>query len=137
VNVITFVCPLPVLPEYMQDALEGIVLVNMRYLRDMARLGTPIPDLYQAGVHYQAERIECFAPIYVVQQRGWGDCDDLSAWLTAELRLKGLNAMPYVRPSKSGVKGHYHALVKVETSDRGWVEVDPCVKLGMKGRPTE
>ena len=42
-EVLTFIAPLPVLPEYMAAALDGIVQVNQLYLRDMRKLGRPVP----------------------------------------------------------------------------------------------
>lgn len=93
--------------------LRGVILAN----RMLIRAGL-IPKLYKSGVRYRPEpwpctckacgaqnppRAECcrrcgsrdldgveeFADALTVLRRGWGDCDDLSPWRTAELQEEG------------------------------------------------
>jgi hypothetical protein len=54
------------------------------------------PPLFGSGVKWQQEpnagRFEEIASCRRVLARGWGDCDDLCAWLIAEYRLAGEQA---------------------------------------------
>lgn len=93
--------------------LRGVILAN----RMLIRAGL-IPTLYKSGVRYRPEPWPCtckrcgtrnkpraekceqcgspdlesveeFADALTVLRRGWGDCDDLSPWRTAELQEGG------------------------------------------------
>lgn len=93
--------------------LRGVILAN----RLLIRAGL-VPPLYKSGVRYRPEpwpckckrcgssnppraerctkcgsadleHVEEFADALTVLQRGWGDCDDLSPWRTAELQEAG------------------------------------------------
>lgn len=93
--------------------LRGVVLAN----RMLIRAGL-VPTLYKSGVRYRPEPwpstckncgaknapraeqctecgsrnlegVEEFADALTVLRRGWGDCDDLSPWRTAELQEAG------------------------------------------------
>lgn len=93
--------------------LRGVILAN----RMLIRAGL-VPTLYKSGVRYRPEpwpctckrcgaqnppraecctkcgsaeldRLEEFADALTVLKRGWGDCDDLSPWRTAELQESG------------------------------------------------
>lgn len=93
--------------------LRGVILAN----RMLIRAGL-VPKLYNSGVRYRPEpwpttckrcgtknaphkaacgrcgsthldRLEEFADALLVLARGWGDCDDLSPWRTAELQEAG------------------------------------------------
>lgn len=91
-----------------QGFLAGVVASNRVTLRDARRRGAAIPPLYQSGVEYDREPwaglFEEFADITTVLERGWGDCDDLCAWRTAELLEQGepASCRIYWRPQKSG-----------------------------------
>jgi len=54
------------------------------------------PTLFGSGVRWKQEpnagRYEEIASCRRVLARGWGDCDDLCAWLIAEYRLAGEHA---------------------------------------------
>jgi hypothetical protein len=96
-----------------RDFLRGVILAN----RLLIRAGL-IPTLYTSGVRYRPEPWPCtckrcgarnparserclkcgstdldfveeFADALTVLRRGWGDCDDLSPWRTAELKEGG------------------------------------------------
>jgi len=116
-------------PRYFAAALMGVIAINRLWLRDAHRQGKPVAPLYAAGVIYHPEQKENFLCIPGVLARGFGDCDDLTAWRVAELRESGQDpgARPFVRPSKSGVPGRFHALV---LRGDGTYE-DPSAKLGM------
>src|SRR3954470_10386550 len=93
--------------------LRGVILAN----RMLIRAGL-VPTLYTSGVRYRPEPWPCrckdcgstnpprvdrckrcgstrldtveeFADALTVLGRGWGDCDDLSPWRTAELQEQG------------------------------------------------
>lgn len=93
--------------------LRGVILAN----RLLIRAGK-VPKLYTSGVRYRPEPwpstclkcgaknpprrstcsrcgskemsfVEEFADALTVLKRGWGDCDDLSPWRTAELQEAG------------------------------------------------
>lgn len=125
------VAPLTDAPGYFEDLCEGVTRCNERWLREQANAGSPVPPLYKSGVHYAQEKREAFLCIPGVLMRGWGDCDDLACWLAAELRYTGRDpgAKVYVRKSRSGVPGRFHAVVK---TSNGTI-LDPSLKLGMGG----
>lgn len=122
------VAPLTDPAGYFGDLCEGVTRCNQRYLRERAALGEPIPPLYRSGIRYALEKREAFLCIPGVMMRGWGDCDDLACWRAAELREGGdPGARVFVRPSRSGVAGRWHAIVQ---RGDGSFE-DPSARLGM------
>lgn len=91
-------------------AYEAMVRGNQEYLE--AHPSTPL--LYESGVRYQVEPPghEDWADIPNVIRQGWGDCEDLGGWLTAELRqVFKIPAKPFLRWRRSGNEYHYHALL--------------------------
>lgn len=113
----------PADPEFLEAALEGLVRAAMVDLRAHPE----IPSLYSSGVVWKAEEgTEDWDIPSIVYARGWGDCEDLTAWRTAERRLKGeRGARARVVP---GVLGYYHAIVEGADGRRE----DPSRKLGME-----
>jgi hypothetical protein len=103
-------------------ALEGLVRANSA---ELARDGFT-QSILGGAVRYRRESIgrEDWRTRSRVLLDGYGDCEDLSAALAAELRMCGVPAVAHVRRSHSGVG--YHAVVVV----RG-VELDPSKWLGM------
>lgn len=84
-----------VLAELAQIFLRAVVASNRVVIRERKAMGKPIPRLYDSGVVYEPEPnngFEEFADLLTVLHRGWGDCDDLCAWLVAELQEQGVNA---------------------------------------------
>lgn len=61
---------------------------------------------------------------------GSGDCEDLSAWLIAELRSRGIKSWPCVVPGSRTVPGKWHIKVYFEKNGKRYI-VDPSRKLGM------
>jgi hypothetical protein len=93
-------------------ALEGMVRANQDYLR--AYPETPL--LYRSGIRYQREPDgqEEWCDIPNIIAAGWGDCEDLAAWLVAELREKfKMPARPFLRFRKKAGEFHYHALLTI------------------------
>lgn len=94
-------------PEHfapLQIALEGMTKVNEWHIaralkKAMKGEGKPIPPLYASGVRYQEDPPghEDWRDCYGVMQRGVGDCDQLTSWRTAELRVAGIDAEPVLK----------------------------------------
>jgi hypothetical protein len=107
-------------------ALEGLTQLNMTIMRAAAAAGQPFPSVYKAGVYWKRDVGETWDTVDVVQRRGFGDCEDLAAWLAASYRVKGIGARAVVRASNTpGVA--WHAVTQLPS---GGVE-DPSVRLGM------
>lgn len=123
--------------------LRGVIACNRLLIR--ARL---VPPLYESGVRYQPEpwagRFEEFADALTCYQRGWADCDDLSAWRCAEIQEAGGMAWPkiYWRDfTKDGESFRmYHGEVRIyERRGNKWVPTDIVEDvsrfLGMSDEP--
>lgn len=115
-------------PELLNAALEVSTLANERMLASGEV--EPISDMIKhKEVKWKPEPFrdgEHFDLIDTVQKRGWGDCDDLSPALSAELRHKGIDEGARSIARKSGPK-RWH--VVTELSD-GTI-VDPSEAAGM------
>lgn len=116
----------------------GLMLENIAWLKAHPET----PDLYSAGVSYRPERRredpatkqvteygEEWQTIPWVIYRGYGDCEDLGAWRSAELNAKyHVKAHPYIK-MRQMPNGYWRAHVLVRWPD-GKIE-DPSAKLGM------
>jgi hypothetical protein len=89
-----------------------------------------LPPLYQAGVRYKDEPRDVWRHAVDVAGEKWGDCEDLSAYRAAELRVSGEDPDARVAVYQSG-PGRYHAVV---ARGDGAVE-DPSRVLGMGTLP--
>lgn len=103
--------------------LDALVKLN---LLEMSR--HKYPPLYKSGVVYEREpkamgRFERWQTIKDLVEKGFGDCEDLAAARTAELRLKGIRARPWLK--RYGTT--WHVVVKYPD---GRIE-DPSKILGM------
>ena len=129
--------------------LEALVEVNQHYLR----LHKGVPLLYQSGVRYREEsarhailimraagfsgRVEEFASIPAVMERGWGDCDDLAPWLAAERRevfKEKAHIKVEWKPTRTGRL--FHITTRLQDPRTGLIgdsspTEDPSAKLGM------
>lgn len=85
--------------------------------------------LYRAGVRYRRERPgqEAWRLPSQVAASGYGDCEDLAIWRTAELQREGIPARFEV--IRAGPR-LWHAVVRLPD---GRIE-DPSKRLGMRGR---
>lgn len=116
----------------------GLMLENIAWLQAHPET----PDLYKAGVSYKPERRrinpvtgkpseygEEWQTIPWVIYRGYGDCEDLGAWRSAELRAKyKVKATPFIKMRRMP-DGFWRAHVVVRWPN-GQIE-DPSAKLGM------
>jgi hypothetical protein len=104
--------------------LETLTRINQAYL---ANHPDSLP-LYQSGIVYQPEfGTEEWQDIPTTFERGFGDCEDLAAHISAEFRMKGINSQPYLRMQMHNNSFRIHALAQMPT---GEIE-DPSLKLGM------
>jgi hypothetical protein len=95
-----------------------------RYILDKGNF----PPLYESGVRYRQEsRGQEFwkLPDQVLSD-GYGDCEDLAAWRSAELELAGEQAEIVLVRAKPTL---WHVAVK---RGNGRIE-DPSRRLGMRG----
>lgn len=104
--------------------MEALVQINKTYIETHR-----VPPLYKTNVIYKIEKGENWKDIPNIIDDGWGDCEDLACWRTAELQYAGVKARPYIKWRKVGRLWVYHALVwrpgnKIE---------DPSLALGMHG----
>lgn len=143
------------LAQVIRPLLEAQVANDLLFIQTHR-----IPALYGSGVRYREEpptfvtfadgrtqKIEEFASLPIVLARGWGDCDDLAPWRTAELRARGERASIRIfwkQPTPSSQKV-YHIVVRrprasvrdfnplfmAVTKDGGSVIEDPSMALGM------
>jgi hypothetical protein len=136
----------------LKRILEALVEVNQHYLREHPG----VPLLYQSGVRYKEEparhavlvmasngfegRVEEFASIQAVLERGWGDCDDLAPWRCAELRER-FKQRAHIRVDWRRTKSGrlFHIVVRKPDPLTGLVSEespveDPSAKLGMYER---
>lgn len=102
--------------------LEGLTRINERLIQQ-----GNFPPLYRSAVRYKREPRDVWRHIGDVFKSGWGDCEDLAAARSAQLRASGEDPAARVKVYKSG-PNRYHAIV--ERGD-GTTE-DPSRKLGMK-----
>lgn len=135
------VCP-PAERQRSQKALLWMLEGLTRVCGDQIKLGAPGPDgglfsrkvplLYASGVRYQREDgTEDWQDTLTTLEKGWGDCEDLAAWRTAELRVcYGRRAHPFLTFREDDRGFHYHALLWV-MGPSGWRLEDPSRKLGM------
>ncbi len=109
--------------------LEALTRCNVLWLE--AHPQTQL--LYDAGVRYRQESMaEAWLDIPHVLELKFGDCEDLAAWRCAELRVRGINARPFLKWYNRPNQGITLYHVQVRHPD-GSIE-DPSAKLGMKGR---
>ena len=115
--------------EYLAAALDMLIAWDTIYL-----LRHPnAPLLYQSGVRYEEEPIgaEFWRDIPTVLKYGSADCEDLSAWLIAEKRVRfGVPARPLIIPQlRPNGKYPYHIAVASPDARNG--VLDPSKDLGM------
>lgn len=125
---------MPVHPRFTANSnaeLEGLVfgLAAQSYAQMSERRGD-IPDLYSGAIRYQREplRREHWQSARETVQRGVGDCEDLSAYLIAQYRARGVLAFPIVEQVNPSLR---HVLVRVQRPDGSWQTEDPSKRLGM------
>jgi hypothetical protein len=123
-----------VTPAALEAALEATSLAN-----EQAILRGEVPPLTEAisnGVRWKPEPYldgEHFDLSHIVNDRKWGDCDDLAPWLTGELRATGEDPGARSRVYKSG-PDRWH--VVTETSDGQILDPSKWAGMGRKSSPS-
>ena len=113
--------------------LEMMVEIARKELRLARVKGRKLSPLYKSGVRYAREqRTEIWKDPIETYKDGFGDCEDLSIWRTAELRNNHKRAEPYLTQRRDPKTGMYIFHVTVKRAD-GRIE-DPSRILGMTGR---
>jgi hypothetical protein len=118
----------------LETMFEAVTAINMAWM-----LANRPAKLYEAGVRYKRDpqrgdigEVWCDAP--TILQQGFDDCEGLSSFLAAEMRLgpnsETSQAVPgaCVRLKTTRWPGMLHAIVFDPVSRRTW---DPSRRLGM------
>lgn len=119
-----------VTPEALEAALEATSLAN-----EQAIIRGEVPDIEEAiakGVKWKPEPFsdgEHFDMAHLVNSRRWGDCDDLSPYLTASMRASGEDPGARSRVYESG-PNRWH--VVTETSDGRILDPSRWAGMGKK-----
>lgn len=95
----------------IESAVEGLTALNYRMMHTAHVGGGGFPPLYRSGVVYRREPPgeEDWQSATQLLRNGFGDCEDLSAYRAAELRLDGEPATVAIRRTK---RGSFHAIVR-------------------------
>lgn len=123
----------------LETHFEAMTLSNMAWLM----VNKQAPNLYDAGVLYRRDpertrSAELWLDLPTIYRRGYDDCEGLSAWLAAEMRVRVKNsacdqrvqgAAVFLKATK--IPGSWHAVVKDKVSGEVW---DPSRVLGMGRR---
>lgn len=116
----------------LETFLEAQTRVNVVYLR----ANPTVPELYASGVRYAREGSpELWKDIPTILEDGFDDCEGLSCWLAAELRVRRNIASARVRLVRaSKLFSLIHAVVIDDSNpSHRW---DPSRRLGMTRRKT-
>lgn len=117
---------IPTDAAYFDAALEGHTQVNEEKLRRNPSL----PPIYTSGVGYRTEgNRSTWKLADEVYTSGVGDCEALSTWRAAELRVSGEDPDARARTYRTG-SSKFHAVVQLGD---GRIE-DPSLILGMPVR---
>lgn len=106
-------------------ALEGLTSLCTE---ELARSG--LPGLYDTDVKYKLTPYRVWRTPQEIVSSGWGDCENLSSYRAAELRLTGEDPTAHVQVYPTG-PARFHAIV---VRDSGSCIEDPSKELGMKIR---
>jgi hypothetical protein len=118
----------PMSHAILQCMLDALTDIDARYLRAHPE----VPSIYASGVRYQEEPPgqEDWQDVATTMRLSVGDCDDISPWLTAELRARhGINARTMMKdtPRKNGSSLYHIQTLLPDGSIR-----DANVDLGMR-----
>ncbi len=121
--------------EHSQKSILYLLHAMVAINKDWLVRHPKAPSLYNSGVRYKREEgTEAWQSVDECLLLGYGDCEDLASWRTAELQLRGVRCKPFIRWRKyrqdSGKPFYlYHVLVE---HANGKME-DPSKVLGMGG----
>lgn len=114
---------IPTSAQMYEAALEGLT----REDEILIASGEAPASVYDSGARYRTERNDVWRHAADVAKDGWGDCEDLAAYLAAGLRVSGEDPDARVITYQTGPR-RYHAVVE---RGSGVVE-DPSLALGMR-----
>lgn len=106
----------PPVPDAIEAIAEGLVRLNEWYFETATNAGVPTPRLYGSGIVYRREPAgeewwESAADALGVVSSRSGDCEDLSAYRAAELRVFLDDPDAAVRIVRTK-RGTFHAIVE-------------------------
>lgn len=101
----------PAVPRAIEAAVEALCGLNYQLMHIAALGGGGFPELYRSGIVYRREPIgeEHWQTATELLRNGLGDCEDLSAYRAAELRMLGEPAGVAIVPTR---RGSFHAVVR-------------------------
>lgn len=119
----------------LSDVQLACSLAHIRNIH-LLRESPELPKLYASGVRWKREptpppplhRVEQFDDPLLCIARGWGDCDDLAPWRSAELAIEcgqEWRYVPFAIPTPAG------AHIVVYDRNTGRIFEDPSALLGM------
>jgi hypothetical protein len=110
----------PPVPEALEALADGLVQLDEFYLRHALSRGLEMPPLYESGIVYRREPKgrewwESAADLHSLVTQRSGDCEDLAALRSAELRVfeDDYARVKVVRTSR----GTFHAIVEHEDGE--------------------
>ena len=115
--------------HHLEQFFEAMVRFNESFL--VKHPNTPL--LYSSGVRYRREAPEIWKDIPTTLRDGWDDCEGLSSWLAAEMRVRFArpNATVKLVLQPTIDRKLWHAIVvDLDTGEK----FDPSKQLGMKGK---
>lgn len=112
--------------EELKGAIKDLVKQNLILFRTLGLL-----DPLESSVFYQREPQgeNYFLNVSDLLRQGFGDCEDLAAWLIAYLLAEGYQARPLLLPQPS--KKLFHVSVEYKDDFGTWREIDPSRLKGM------
>lgn len=127
--------PPPLKGRTLDIMLACGVALNVDYLIEHP----DTPPIFEAGVRYQREQPgeEQWLTIPWVLMRGYGDCEDLCMWRTAELQLRlhePARCIYVAQPQPDGSTTYHIRVLRGFRGPGGKPLVeDPSITLGMNG----
>ena len=115
--------------QIIESAVEVLARADFAYLVD----NPDTPTRQTSGVRYQREglvKVEQWQTIPDMLKSGVGDCEDLAAWEIAQLRRRGIRALPHVTQIKNN-PGKWHIMVRAKLPGGQWYISDPSRESGM------
>lgn len=126
---------IPLNRRILELLLEALTETNVAILRTS---GSRIPDIYKSPVKYRRESIgqEDWCDILEILRLGFADCEDLSCWRAAELRVRygEPRAKAIVRGPKKlpgGVMMYHIQVLRPDAKQKRDMLEDPSQLLGM------
>jgi hypothetical protein len=126
----------PAIESCLEALAEGLVLLNVALMTHASERGVDLPELYESGIVYRPEPQgeewwESAADLLRVTHAQHGDCEDVAAYRTAELRFYD-NEPARLRVIRTP-RGSFHCVV--ERAD-GTIEDPSAILLRLESQRT-